>query len=259
MNYGLQLSASGVLTSLYRQDVLTNNLSNATTVGFKPDMVFTRQRDASSVENDLGHMPSNRLLERLGGGAMMAPNRVSHAQGALETTGNPLDLALQGEGFFAVMERDDNGEGHVRFTRDGRFTMDEQGRLVTSTRGLAVLDNRDRPIRLPRGESVHIDERGLVRVDGNTVARLQVSDVADRDGLRRGPDGLFIPDEGTLAERRTGTGMVRQGVLEQGAVDQIQAMMAMTGAARDAQANLGMVTYHDRVMERAINGLGRVS
>lgn len=109
MNYGLQISASGVLTSMYRQDVLANNLANMSTVGYKPDVPTTMLRDPARIEDDLGFMPSNDLIERLGAGVLSAPNRVSFAQGALETTNRPMDLAIEGDGFFVV--RNDSGGG----------------------------------------------------------------------------------------------------------------------------------------------------
>lgn len=73
MYYGIQLAASGALTSLYRTDVLANNLANINTAGFKPDMVYTRQRDTARVEDDLPFLPTDDLLERLGAGSTWPP------------------------------------------------------------------------------------------------------------------------------------------------------------------------------------------
>ena len=86
ISYGMHLSASGALTSMHRQDVITNNLANARTPGFKPDIALQIARDPARIEDGLGNLPSNQLLERLGGGTHVLPTIVSFAQGVLEQT-----------------------------------------------------------------------------------------------------------------------------------------------------------------------------
>ena len=76
MNYGLYLSASGVLTNLYRQDVFANNLANSETVGFKPDSPTVRQREPEAIEDNLGLGASQRLLDKLGGGVLAGPQSI---------------------------------------------------------------------------------------------------------------------------------------------------------------------------------------
>ena len=90
MNYGLYLSASGVLTNTYRQDVFANNLANVETNGFKPDVPMLRQRDAESVEDQLGFDVSNEIMDKLGGGALAAKQRINFAPGSLKATGNRI-------------------------------------------------------------------------------------------------------------------------------------------------------------------------
>ncbi|MHC4590466.1 MAG: flagellar basal body protein [Planctomycetota bacterium] len=82
MNYGLYLAASGALTNIHRQEVITNNLANATTAGFKPDMVYARQRLPERLESGAGTDPKE-LLEQLGGGTALMPTRLDLSQGAV--------------------------------------------------------------------------------------------------------------------------------------------------------------------------------
>ena len=91
MNYGLYLSASGVLTNMYRQDVFANNLANAQTIGFKPDFPMLSQRDPESVEDDAGFDVRHDLLDRLGGGVYAGPQAIDFSVGRLEQTENPMD------------------------------------------------------------------------------------------------------------------------------------------------------------------------
>ncbi len=261
MNYGLMVSASGVLTSLYRQDVAANNLANVDTVGFKPDAVATRQRDSARVEDGLLSMPSNRLLERLGGGVLMAPNQTRFTQGAIEKTGNELDLAINGDGFFVVSGGGAGGPdgGRLRLTRDGRMTIDARGRLVLAGEGLPVLDTSDRPITVNPGAALKINGDGTVMQNGAAIAKIQVTDIPDRRALRKVGAGLFAASEGAIAARAPATGTIAPGAIERSGVDPIRAMMDVSNATQDVTANARMVQLHDDLMNRAINTLGRVT
>ncbi|MFN0133046.1 MAG: flagellar hook-basal body protein [Phycisphaerales bacterium] len=255
MNYGMQISASGVLTSLYRMDVAANNLANVSTVGFKPDFAAIRQRDAERVEARLSDVPANELMERLGGGVFSMPTRTSIAQGVLTATTNALDLAIEGPGFFAV--RDGSADGEVRLTRDGRLTRDANGRLVQAASGLPVLDESGGAIVISQGSAITVDTSGTIRQNGQAIARLQLAQVENAGALKKAGHGLFAVPEEALGGRASGR--IRQQMVEQSAVDAVRALMAVTDAGRAAESNMSMVQAHDRLADRAINGLGRVS
>ncbi len=259
MNYGMQLSASGVLSNLYRMDVLANNLANSTTTAFKPDLPLIAQRDSARAEDGLGLLPSNRLLERLGGGVLPVGNRISWEQGTLQTTGNPLDLAIEGDGFFALRDRSDAGTDRIRLTRDGRFTRDQSGRLVSAANGMPVLDIYNRPIQIPGDAPVRVSPDGVVTQgsSGIELARIQVARV-DTSGLTKLGHGLYQASSEALAGRRPASGVIRQNALEGSGVEAIGTMMALTDAGRAAESNFALIQSADRLMDRAINGLGRV-
>jgi flagellar basal-body rod protein FlgG len=260
MNYGLYVSASGVLTSMYRQDVLANNLANVNTAGYKPDAVATRQREAARVEDGLAGMPSNRLLERLGAGALLAPNRTSFAQGAMETTGNPLDAAIQGPGFFKVSAGAGSGKDRIRLTRDGRFTTDSQGRLMTIAGGLPVLDDKDTPIVVsPNAGSARIKADGGIEQNGVTVARIGLVEAPNLGALQKVGGNMFRPTATQAAGLRPATGTIQPESIERSGVDPIQAMLGITNASMAVSNNARMIQLHDDLMNRAINTLGRVA
>ena len=106
MIYGLYLSAAGVVSSSYRQDVIANNLANSETVGFKRDLPLFQER-LTEAQQRRGGSHSDPLMEGLGGGLLASPTLVDNRAGDLEHTGAPLDVAIQGDGFFAV---DDHGQ-----------------------------------------------------------------------------------------------------------------------------------------------------
>jgi flagellar basal-body rod protein FlgF len=258
MYYGVQLAASGALTNLYKTDVFANNLANLNTTGFKPDLAFSRQRDPARVEDGLWGVPSNEMLEKLGAGVHMARNAINFEQGDLITTGNPLDIAIRGEGFFVLRSAADGDASGVKLTRDGRFARDATGRLVSATTGLPVVSERNRPINLDPNLPVDIDANGRITQAGSEVARLQIVDLEDRSLLKKAGKGAFsIPSAG-LGQTVPATGLIQQGALEGAAVDPIAAMMQVQSAARAVGTNISMITYQDRMMERAINTFARV-
>jgi flagellar basal body rod protein FlgG len=256
MSYGLNISASGLMTSIYAQEVWTNNLANMDTPGFKPDIPIPAARQPVRREDGVTYLPSNTLLERLGGGTLMHRNSVDFAQGTLKP-GGPLDVAIEGPGFFVVSGGASDGTNTVRLTRDGRFARSADGTLVTATAGLPVLDSADRPIRLGPGSAV-IDSDGTVRQGGQAITRLKVIDVPNTDALRKVDNSQFIADAGALSGQGRVVGTVKQYSLEDSAADEVRSLMRMSSAARDVEWNAGMITAQDRLMERAI-GLGRVA
>jgi flagellar basal-body rod protein FlgF len=256
MSYGLNISASGLMTSIYAQEVWANNLANMDTPGFKPDIPSVMPRSAVTQEDGVGYLPSNKLLERLGGGTLMNRNRVDFSQGALKQSGGALDLAIQGDGFFVI--QDPAGGGQVRLTRDGRFSQLADGTMVTATGGLPVLDVNNRPITLGPG-SVHVSGDGAVQQNGKVIAKLRLAEVPDLDRLRKLDKGQFAADRAVMAGARPATGLVHQFSIEESASDEINALIRMTSAARDVEGNISMIQAHDRLMDRAINGLGRVA
>lgn len=260
MNYGLYLSGSGLLTNLYQQDVYANNLANVKTAGFKRDLASIRQRDAESVEEQLGGDVSQRMLDRLGGGVLAGPQRISFAPAPLERTGGDLDVALQApNAFFAVHDQDASGNVQIRLTRDGRFTRNAHGQLATIAGGKLVLDVQDRAISLPETGKITIDPSGRIFADAEEIGRLQVTGVHDTDRLRKTGQNLFAWPGGDDPRRPAQSIDVRQGYIEASGVDPVLALMDLIGATKAATSNGNLIRYHDLLMDRAVNVLGRVA
>lgn len=253
MNYGMYMAASGVATAMARQDVVSNNLANVNTIGFKPDQFIVRQRDPARIEDGVGLIASDRLLERLGAGVMPLPTRIDFGAGALEQTGNPFDVAIDGEGFLAVRSGTE-----VKLTRDGRMAMRTDGRLVNAANGASVLDEAGAPVVLNPKLTVRIDADGTIVQGDSAVAKLQLVTVTDPQRLRKEGDNLFGPAPGETLDRRPAKGSLSQGFVENSAVDSIRAMIAVTSASQAAQGGLSTISTINELMGRAIS-LGRVS
>ncbi|HEX2410131.1 MAG TPA: flagellar hook-basal body protein [Solirubrobacteraceae bacterium] len=227
MDRGLYIAASGMLAEQIRQEQIANDLANASTAGYKAD------RTAQSTFGDL-------LLANSGSGAVVGRQSTAVQVAAIETdftpaaardTGEPLDFAVTGEGFFAVQ----TPQG-VRYTRNGQFALDSQGRLVTA-RGDLVLGRGGAPI---------------ASRDGKVDARL--IGVVNLTNPRKEGDSLV---SGTPAG--AATGQVRAGALEASGADAARAMVDMIASMRAFEAGQKVIQAIDDTLGRAATQVGAVS
>lgn len=258
MNYGLYLSASGVLTNMHRTDVFANNLANVTTAAFKPDFAIPRSRLPERLEHNLMEIPAQELLERLSGGVLMQQTRSDLSQGELDLTEAPLDLAIEGKGFFVVDTGRGEGDARLRLSRDGRLTIDAQRRLVRSTDGLPVLSTAGSPIVVDPGAELTINSRGVVSQNGGDIATIRVVDIGDGRALSKDGAGMFR-FAGQVGSLPASNGsFVRQGMVERSGVDPIKAMLAVNSASGAVQRNARLIDIQDQVLRGAISSLGRI-
>jgi flagellar basal body rod protein FlgG len=251
MLYGLYLSATGIMTSSHQQDVIANNLANSETSGFKRDIPVFRQRLTAAAEGRKPGDWSDPTLEGLGGGLFVEPSHVDFQQGGIEQTGSPLDVAIQGNGFFAV---DDKGK--TRLTRDGRFQLDRNG-FLTVTGGQRVLDKKLRPIILSPESPVNIDEFGGILQDGQAVANLGVFDVPDRTQITKlGNNLMAYPNPGQITPTDA---TVRSEYIESSNVEPTDEMVALMDSQRQLEANANMIHTQDSMLQLLVNNVGKIS
>jgi flagellar basal-body rod protein FlgF len=256
MIYGLYLSATGVLTNSYRQDVIANNIANSETIGFKRDMALFQQRRTEFQERG-GNGSSNAMLEALGGGVFALPMHSDMSQGEMEPTDKNLDAAIEGNGFFAVMDK-----GEIRLTRNGHFAINSAGHLALDNAGQQeVLDNKGRPIKLdPKfaATKTTIGRYGEITQDDKLVARIGIYDVPDPSQLRKhGGAMLSYPEPGAL--KPAASGIVHSKFLERGNVEPASELVALMDAQRQLEANANMIRYQDQTLSRLVNDVGKIS
>lgn len=256
MNYGLYLSASGVLTNMHRQDVASANLANSGTVGFKRSMAALAHRAPESQQAADGTL-SDKLLDRLGGGVFVAPTQVDLEPGRLEPTGNDFDLGIDGRGFFVVRDNDGSNVKNM-LTRDGRLTLSPDGHLVTTAGGHQLLDRSGQPITLDVAEQINVDQHGRIHQGGSVVGELHLID-PPQDQIRHAGLGLYETSDSVLKNADQSQAVVRQGHVEQSNVDTIREMLDLMSANRAISGSANLIRYHDSVMDRAVNVLGRVA
>jgi flagellar basal-body rod protein FlgF len=208
--------AAGSLKARSTQlDVVSNNLANANTVGYKPERSFFTVFNKAQAEGR--GLPYTKALND---GAVFAQQGTDFAQGALKVTGRPLDLAVEGNGFFMVQ----TPQG-VQATRDGRFRMGPGGRLETLD-GAPLLGKNSLPITVnPSGGPLTILPDGTVTQDNAPAGELGLKAFKDTNLLVRTGAGRFAPPAGAVPEALKGT--VVQGSLEQSTVDLPSLMVDM--------------------------------
>lgn len=260
MIYGLYLSAAGLQAQQARQNVLSNNLANAQTAGFKRDLA-TMQARANAVDED-PRMSRYRLpiLQDQGGGVFASRGQgIDLTPASLESTGNPTDLALDGRGFFTVQG---DLPGQKLLTRDGRFLLNSEGTLITANAGRPVLNADGEPIQLNPTLPITIDARGRISQGdaapgGANGMQLGVVDVPDpRRLLKLGANLLTVDRPAALAEIPPAT-TIRQGSLENSGVEPITEMIHMMEGQRAFEANARLITFQDQTLQQ-LNQVGRI-
>lgn len=252
MVYGIYSSAAGLLANQYRQEVLANNLANVSTAGFKQDLTVIRERQPASRERPADSAWSDSSLTGLTGHVLVAPTTTSFEPGAIEVTGNPLDAAIAGDGFFRV-----RAGGMDRYTRDGRFTLNSSGTLVTVNGQAEVLDEGGQPIKVPAGLTgrVRIEANGEVRAGDSSFGRVSVVEFDDRSLLRK-TGGNLLESLGAKATRVEPS--LQPGALEASNVDPTRAMVSMIEVTRAYQMNATLLGLADQTLGRAVNDIARV-
>jgi len=220
----IYLSMAGAKATMQRQDVLANNLANASTTGFRAEMQAFR---AVPVRGDGASTRVYALESTIGNDTRAGP---------LQRTGRGLDVAAQGNAWFAVQALD----GTEAYTRNGGFQVSAEGQLVTSA-GLPVLGDGG-PITLPVGASIEVaDDGSISSTVGNErpqqAGRLKL--VSPEAPLLRGTDGLFRGPEGDLTADPAAR--VQGGALEGSNVNPIETMVAMIAAARQFEHQMKMI------------------
>ncbi|MFZ5861405.1 MAG: flagellar basal-body rod protein FlgF [Nitrospirota bacterium] len=236
---------SGAMAQEKRLELITNNLANLNTTGFKRDHAVFGVVQAAGAGLVGAETPSAEVPPVFNALAMVATD---FGPGAIRTTGDPLDLAIDGEGFFVV--ETPNGP---RYTRDGHFTLDTEGRVVTMS-GYPVLGSGG-AITLPVG-TVAVDSDGRMTVDGAEVDTVRVVEVSDPTRLRKVGDNVF---EGGGQSETEVVGRIRPGALESSNVNPVAEMTAMIEVMRLYEAAQRAIQTTDAVVGKAVNEVGRTA
>lgn len=254
---GLYTAYTGMLNEQNRMDVLTNNLANSATVGYKKegstsqsfsDVLAYKIKDTSESVNLAKKVGTNNP------GVKIGENYTDYTQGAFKTTGNAYDLALAGDGFFSIEFTNKSGETSTKYTRDGSFTLNNEGYLVTAD-GDYVLGEKGR-IKLDPLKDATVDEAGTIFQNNVAVDQLQLTDFEDYDYLQHYGENLYEPVEGAVIQ--DANTKVFSGYLEASNVQVVQEMVDMISVTRAYESSQKVIKTYDASLEIAVNQLGKL-
>lgn len=262
MERALRAAATGMSAMQLNVDIISNNIANVNTTGFKKsilefeDLVYQKIKSTHTSGESGGTVPTP---VEVGNGVKFTASTKLHLQGPLTETGNALDLSIYGDGFFKIQMTD----GTTAYTRDGTFKLDSEGNLVND-KGYFVLPQ----ITVPEDvDTLVFRQDGRVEIqllgehEFTEVAQLEITRFINKSGLSSIGSNLMIETEASgppidVVPGEGGVGTIEQGYIEQSNVDIITEMVAMISAQRAYEVNSKTIQTVDRMFDVA-NGIKR--
>lgn len=253
---GLYTAYTGMINEQHRMDVLTNNLANASTVGYKKEGATSQAFDevlAVKIK-DTTDASMVKPLGNISLGVKIGENYTDYSQGSLRETNNSYDMALAGEGFFTVEFRNKAGQTSTKYTRDGSFTLNRGGYLVTQD-GDYVLGKNGR-IQLDTLQNSIIDRNGNIYQNNRLVATLDITDFEDYNYLEKYGENYYQPVDG--AREKNGEYQIISGYLEMSNIKVVSEMVEMISVSRAYETNQKLIQTYDSTLDIAANQLGKI-
>jgi flagellar basal-body rod protein FlgF len=235
MSSGIYAAGAGLLARSQALDVAAANLANAGTAGYRAERDEFRSVLLGPEALD------SQLDATLNNFGVLGGSRLDLGQGALTPTGNPLDLGIEGDGFFAIRTK----QG-VRYTRDGEFERAQDGTLTTQA-GEPVLDAKLQPIRTPAGE-IGVGADGAVSVNGAVAGKIALFGFASGDALTAEGANRYAAATGT--QPSAGTGTIRQGALEASNQNVVEGSLQLVLMQRQAEMMQKAVSMFSNDMDK---------
>lgn len=252
---GLYTAWTGMVNEQKRLDVISNNMANSNTVGYKDEKVASQAFDQvlGIKIRDGSQAYHNERIGKLSLGVKIGETYTDYSQGSVRETGGTYDLALSGSGFFVVNVTDKAGEVHTRYTRDGRFHLTKDGLLVDAD-GNPIQGENGNIVIDPSAKSVTISGTGQITADGEFIDTLQVVDFADYDYLYKYGDTMYEPVDG--ATFKDAEAEILQGYTEQSNVNVVREMVDMITITRAYEANQKVIHSYDSMLDKSVNQVG---
>lgn len=263
---GLYTAYTGMVNEQKRLDVLANNLANADTNGYKKEGTTSQTfADELAIKiKDTSAYGLNRKLGVISMGVHIGETYTDYSVGSFEVTDGQTDFALSDSGFFAIEFTDKAGNASVKYTRDGAFTINTQGYLVTKDGDYVLNQNgalngtggEANYIQVDPNLTITVDDLGNIYQNDELVATIGVVDFEDYNYLSKYGENLYDMVEGGV--RTASEASVKQGVIETSNVNIINEMVDMITISRAYQAGQKVINTIDETLEKAVNEIGKV-
>lgn len=256
---GIYTAVTGMVSEEAKQNVITNNLANMNTNGFKSDSLVYKDFKDVWIQNHQktvnGRNEAN-VIGQLSLGSKIDETNTDFTQGDIQSTGQSTDFALNGKGFFTV-DRDNGTTNQNYYTRDGHFHINIQGYLVTDNGdyvlGKNVANGNSERIYAGNGK-LTCDSSGNISVNGKPAYTLQISDFNDYKTLQKVGDNLYAAANPIQAANYN----VEQNALEKSNVNTVNQMVDMISTVRSFESAQKVVSTIDQTLSMAVNDVGKV-
>lgn len=254
---GLYTAYTGMINEQKRLDVISNNLANSATVGYKEESVSSQAFDDVLTikirDNSVGY--NNQAIGTMSLGVKIGEVYTDYGQGAFVETGNTFDFAIDGNGFFTLRCPTASGDSVTRYTRNGNFKMTQDGYVVDVNGN--HLQGKNGDIQVPVDATISVDKMGTIFADGENIDTIQLSDFQDYDYIEKYGDNLYQVVDGATAIPASAT--IAQGYTEQSNVNVVSEMVDMITVTRAYEAGQKVMQTVDTMLEASCNSIGRVS
>ena len=240
-------------------DIMSNNLANADTTGFKKEGSTSQSYSevmAVKIKDTTEFLNTPKKLGNMSLGVKIGETYTDFDQGSLRDTGNTYDLAISGDGFFNIEFTNKAGETSTKYTRDGGFTVTADGYLVTKD-GDYVLGQNGRIQLSTTAANTVIDGDGRIYQDDRLVAQLKITKFEDTNYLTHYGETMWDAVEGATASDATDA-TIHQGYLEMSNTSVVKEMVNMISIQRQYEANQKLITTYDESLDKSVNQVGKV-
>ena len=261
---GLYTAYTGMINEQRRMDILSNNLANADTNGYKKEGA-TSQTFADELAIRIKDSSVHGIPQRLGDvslGVHIGETYTDYTSGNFRITDNQADFALRGDGFFAIAYTDKAGNSSVKYTRDGAFVVNRQGYLVTKDGDYVLSMNDARNgnaggrIQVDPNVKIVVDEFGNIFQNNQQVANIGFVDFEDYNYLAKFGENMYdLVEGGTVTESDA---QIEQGIIESSNVNVVSEMVEMISVSRAYQAGQKMINAIDDTLGKAVNEVGKI-
>ena len=254
----LYTAYTGMINEQYRMDIITNNMANADTCGYKQEGVTNQSFDSMLAIkiHDESECYHDRPIGDISLGVKMGEVYTDFSPGSIRETGNTYDLAISGDGFFSMRVTDKNGNDSIKYTRAGELQITSNGYIVDADGNHLQGDSGDIQISTDSTRVV-INEAGEIYEDGALTGQVALTDFEDYNYLSKFGNTMYTAVEG--ATQKEATGGIQQGWTEESTVNIVSEMVHLINITRAYETNQKMISNADRMIDKAVNEVGRVS
>ncbi len=254
---GLYTASNGMVAQQQKLDIMSNNLANVNTAGFKRDGVIVESFKSVLTKkvNDMS-VPNDQVIGKMTLGSKVGNIYTDYSQGGATATGNPYNVAITGNGMITIGTENKQGELDTKYTRDGSFVVSSNGTLMTSEGNYVLGKNGKIVLESGTHQNIRIAEDGTIFENDKMIDKIGLVDFENPESLRKIGNNLFRKTTDSIEKDFSGS--LCQGYTENSNVNTVREMVDMISVTRTFEANQKVIQTQDETLGKAVNDIGRL-